>query len=80
MSNAIKYGKRGGHVWVAAKPAGSTVILTVSDDGIGMDKKNLSKVFNRFFVRTGGVTPEEAQVWDYRSQNGLQSSMGALSA
>lgn len=28
---------------------GSTVILTVSDDGIGMDKKNLSKVFNRFF-------------------------------
>ena len=49
MSNAIKYGKRGGHVWVAAKPAGSTVILTVSDDGIGMDKKNLSKVFNRFF-------------------------------
>src|SRR5215470_7320580 len=48
-SNAIKYGKQGGHVqFTLAEPDPATVRITVIDDGIGIPADKRDKVFEPF--------------------------------
>ena len=47
--NAVKYGKKGGDVWVNAARDGDSVRLTVTDNGIGVSLENLNHIFERFF-------------------------------
>ncbi len=50
LSNAIKYTPAGGTVTVQlVETIGDEVALTVSDTGIGIDKRELSRLFTRFF-------------------------------
>lgn len=49
VSNAIKYGERGGHVNVAAGSMYNEVYIKVEDDGHGIPKADLEHVFDRFF-------------------------------
>lgn len=45
ISNAIKYTKAQGKVFVQLKDN----VLMVQDNGVGIPKKNLSKIFERFY-------------------------------
>ncbi len=47
--NAIKYGKHGGHVWIHVKEEDDFLVITVADDGIGIDHKDLPFLFDRFY-------------------------------
>lgn len=47
--NGIKYGKPGGNVNISFHDLEDNIIVEVSDDGIGIDKKDLPRVFERFF-------------------------------
>ncbi|HSN29240.1 MAG TPA: ATP-binding protein, partial [Kofleriaceae bacterium] len=47
-SNAIKYGKTGGHVTLEARVHGRYVRITVTDDGIGIPEDKRDKVFEPF--------------------------------
>jgi len=49
IENAIKYNKKGGKVFVRAKKEGSNIILEVEDSGIGIPKKSLPLIFERFY-------------------------------
>ncbi|MBE8954609.1 MAG: HAMP domain-containing histidine kinase [Quinella sp. 2Q5] len=49
LDNAVKYTPEGGKISVASKIVGEKILLTVSDTGIGIAPKNLSKIFDRFF-------------------------------
>ena len=49
VSNARKYGKENGHVWVSLRAAREKVLLTVRDDGIGMTKDQLARIWDRFY-------------------------------
>jgi len=49
ISNAVKYGKESGTVNIMAKREGSAVTLIVKDDGIGITKENLEKIWDRFY-------------------------------
>ncbi|MBR4331753.1 MAG: HAMP domain-containing histidine kinase [Clostridia bacterium] len=49
VSNAWKYGKENGHVWVTMKAENSMVRLTVRDDGIGMTQEQLAHIWDRFY-------------------------------
>jgi len=49
ISNAIKYGKPGGHVWVEVVCIGNEYLLTIKDDGIGIAANELPFIFDRFF-------------------------------
>ncbi|MFW2390753.1 MAG: sensor histidine kinase [Polyangiales bacterium] len=50
IDNAAKYSERPARVQVTArKSSDGKVILEVRDDGIGIDKKNLKRVFHRFY-------------------------------
>jgi two-component system sensor histidine kinase/response regulator len=49
VDNAIKFSKReDGHVWVRAEMINDWVVITIQDDGIGIDPANLKLIFERF--------------------------------
>lgn len=50
MSNAIRYNREGGYVRVCVDRQDERVRLTVSDNGIGIEKENLDKIFDRFYT------------------------------
>ena len=47
--NAIKYGKKKGIVSLSFHDMEDNIIVEVADDGIGIEKKDLPRVFERFF-------------------------------
>lgn len=46
VSNAIKFTKIGGKIRVVYKKENNKVIITISDNGIGIGEKNIDKLFN----------------------------------
>jgi signal transduction histidine kinase/ligand-binding sensor domain-containing protein/DNA-binding response OmpR family regulator len=55
ISNAIKYTKSGGNIEVSVTRSNNNEFLdiNVSDDGIGIEKENLTKIFNQFYHIAG---------------------------
>ena len=49
VTNAIKYGRDGGWVKVSITRRDNCVVGMVSDNGIGIKKENLTKIFDRFY-------------------------------
>lgn len=49
LSNAIKYTPPEGHVWVEARPAGESVLVSIADDGLGISPEDQAQVFERFY-------------------------------
>ena len=47
--NGVKYGKKKGYVNIRFHDMEDNIIVEVSDNGIGMDKKDLHRIFERFF-------------------------------
>lgn len=47
--NGLKYGKRKGFIKVGFYNFDDKIMVEVSDDGIGIDKKDLPRIFERFF-------------------------------
>ncbi len=62
LGNAAKYTAEGGHIVVRLAPEGAGHVLSVSDDGIGMDRELLGSVFDLF---------TQAERTPDRSQGGL---------
>ena len=58
ISNAIYYGKEGGHILIRLTRERDWIRGSVEDDGIGISKKDLPHVFERFYraddARTDG--------------------------
>jgi len=48
VSNAIKYNKDGGWIHISAFMAGNNFSIEIADNGIGIDKDQIEKVFDRF--------------------------------
>ncbi|HNR33688.1 MAG TPA: ATP-binding protein, partial [Candidatus Hydrogenedentes bacterium] len=48
VSNAVKYNRDGGSVEVKIGEADDTVMVSVSDTGIGMSEEECAKIFNDF--------------------------------
>lgn len=49
ISNAITYNKENGHVFVRILQKEGQCILEVEDNGIGIAKEHIEKIFNRFY-------------------------------
>jgi len=49
ISNAIKYGKENGYIKINALENDEKLILSVEDNGIGIDENHLDKIWNRFY-------------------------------
>lgn len=49
ISNAYRYGKEHGHIWVRLQKTDGEILLNVKDDGIGIAKEEQEKIFRRFY-------------------------------
>lgn len=49
MVNSIKYGRPGGTTSISFSEDNESVLVNVSDDGIGVDKEHLPRLFERFY-------------------------------
>ncbi|MDQ7036949.1 MAG: HAMP domain-containing sensor histidine kinase [Anaerolineae bacterium] len=49
LTNAIKYNKYGGKVFVRAQDAGSQVRIDISDTGLGIPREDQARVWERFY-------------------------------
>jgi PAS domain S-box-containing protein len=58
VANAMKYTPSGGHITVSSSVEGDLAVIRVDDDGIGIEKDNLERVFDLFVrERTGDEIP-----------------------
>jgi PAS domain S-box-containing protein len=55
ISNAVKYSPTGGAVTIATRNDGDDVVLTVQDEGIGIARKDLPRIFERFERVESGI-------------------------
>ncbi len=49
IDNAIKYTPEGGHVRVSLTTEDQKAVVIVEDDGIGIERKHLERIFQRFY-------------------------------
>jgi len=49
LENAVKYSRENGQIRLQAAQRGPEIVLSVSDEGIGMSKDQLPRIFERFY-------------------------------
>lgn len=49
LDNSIKYGKKGGKTSISIFSLFDQILVEVTDNGVGIDEKNLARVFERFY-------------------------------
>jgi two-component system phosphate regulon sensor histidine kinase PhoR len=56
IDNAVKYSGEGAEILISTFNRDNTVVMTISDNGIGIDKQYLKTIFDKYFrVPTGDV-------------------------
>ncbi|HVV88614.1 MAG TPA: ATP-binding protein, partial [Kofleriaceae bacterium] len=76
LTNAARYTEPGGHIAVAARREGADIVVTVADDGIGLDADLLPRIFDLFTqgrrdgLRQGGLGLGLALVRDLTELHG----------
>ena len=49
ITNAIKYNAHGGNIWISLSKSEASITIIVKDSGIGMSKKDMTQIFDRFY-------------------------------
>jgi two-component system phosphate regulon sensor histidine kinase PhoR len=49
LDNAVKYSNPGGTVFLRAEPSSSTLRISVTDQGAGISREDLPRIFERFY-------------------------------
>jgi two-component system sensor histidine kinase VicK len=49
LSNAIKYNREGGEVVLSTRESEQELVVSVRDDGVGIDEGDLERVFEKFY-------------------------------
>lgn len=50
ISNAIKYNKDGGKIIITVEKRGDNIISKITDTGIGLEKNEIPRIFERFYM------------------------------
>jgi signal transduction histidine kinase len=58
IDNAVKYGGAGGWIRISAKRVGADVVVTVADNGIGIEPADQARIFEPFYRSASVVTAQ----------------------
>jgi two-component system phosphate regulon sensor histidine kinase PhoR len=58
LDNAVKYSREHGEITLVARRRDQQIVLSVSDNGIGISKDDLPRIFERFYRADKARTPE----------------------
>jgi two-component system, OmpR family, phosphate regulon sensor histidine kinase PhoR len=61
LDNAVKYSREQGEIRLSARQRGGEIELTVSDDGIGITKEDLPRIFERFYRADKARSPDKVR-------------------
>jgi two-component system phosphate regulon sensor histidine kinase PhoR len=61
LDNAVKYSRKRGEIRLSARQRDGEIELTVSDDGIGMAKEDLPRIFERFYRADKARSPDNVR-------------------
>jgi two-component system phosphate regulon sensor histidine kinase PhoR len=61
LDNAVKYSRERGEIRLSARQRDGEIELTVSDDGIGMAKEDLPRIFERFYRADKARSPDNVR-------------------
>ncbi len=61
VDNAVKYSRERGEIRLSARERDGEIELTVSDDGIGIAKEDLPRIFERFYRADKARSPEKVR-------------------
>jgi two-component system, OmpR family, phosphate regulon sensor histidine kinase PhoR len=61
LDNAVKYSREHGEIRVSARHRDGEIELSVSDDGIGIAKEDLPRIFERFYRADKARSPEKVR-------------------
>jgi two-component system phosphate regulon sensor histidine kinase PhoR len=59
LANSIKYGKENGEIAITIHADKEKVSISISDNGIGIEEKHLSRIFERFYRADKGRSREQ---------------------
>ena len=89
LTNAVKYGRQQGQIWLTLKSDGKNAVGTVCDDGIGISAAELPKIWKRFYrVNTARSSGDDSGTglglamvkWMVESHGGTVSAVSTLGA
>jgi PAS domain S-box-containing protein len=81
LSNAVKYNRPGGQVWVTTRREAEQVVLTVADNGRGMDEAQMRQLFEPFNrLGMAGATIEGSGIGLTIAKNLAERMGGSLQA
>ena len=61
LDNAVKYSREHGEIRLSARRRDGEIELTVSDDGIGIAKEDLPRIFERFYRADKARSPDKVR-------------------
>jgi two-component system phosphate regulon sensor histidine kinase PhoR len=61
LDNAVKYSRERGEIRLSAQQRDGEIELTVSDDGIGIAKEDLPRIFERFYRADKARSPDKVR-------------------
>jgi two-component system, OmpR family, phosphate regulon sensor histidine kinase PhoR len=61
LDNAVKYSRDRGEIRLSARKRDGEIELTVSDDGIGITKEDLPRIFERFYRADKARSPDKVR-------------------
>ena len=59
ITNAVKYNRPGGQVWVQIREQGDAMVVRVKDNGMGIPADSLDRIFERFYRVDKGRSREQ---------------------
>lgn len=66
LENSVKYAPVGSAIAIAARREDALVVISVADEGIGIEADDLQRVFDRFFRAERGIGSHPAPGWALR--------------
>ncbi len=55
ISNSIKFTPKGGEIWINTYKDNNQIIFEIQDNGIGLNKKQMTSIFKKFEKYEGGI-------------------------